>query len=90
MSRVTTPKHVLCVSNEGYRVSLIIRRVYTTLPDKDAEERGLIRVVDESGEDYLFPQALFVAIELPTAARRMLREERSNTGLQRTAQGRRR
>ena len=46
MSRTTTPKHVLCVSNEGYRVSLIVRRVYPALPDKEAEGRGLIRVID--------------------------------------------
>ena len=90
MSRATAPKHVLCVSNQGYRVSLIVRRVYTALPDDDAEKRGLIRVVDESGEDYLFPQALFVAVELPSAAKRVLREEPANPGLQRTAPSRRR
>ena len=90
MSRTTTPEHVLCLSNEGYPVSLIVRRVYLALPDKEAEERGLIRVIDESGEDYLFPRSLFVAIDLPSAAKRSLREEPTSPGRQRTAQGRRR
>lgn len=89
MSR-TAAKHVLCVSNEGYRVGLIVRRVYVTLPDREAEERGLIRVVDESGEDYLFPRALFVAIELPSAARRVMRDEPAPSVLQRASPNRRR
>lgn len=75
MSRTTASKHLLCVSNLGYRTSLIVRRVYTTLPDDAAEEHGLVRVIDESGEDYLFPKGLFVAIELPRAAAQALREE---------------
>jgi hypothetical protein len=90
MSRPATPKHVLCVSNQGYRASLIVRRVYAMLPDDAAEEHGLLRVIDESGEDYLFPEALFVAIELPRAATRALREEPANPPLQRAAPSRRR
>ncbi len=60
-------QYVVCVSNAGYRVSLIVRRIYRTIPDRDGSKRGLVRVVDESGEDYLYPRALFVAIDLPKA-----------------------
>jgi hypothetical protein len=65
-------RFVLCVSNRGYAASLIVRRVYRQLADPDAEERGLLRVIDESGEDYLFPRRLFTALELPHAIRQRL------------------
>jgi hypothetical protein len=62
------PQFVVCVSNEGYRASLIIRRLYQTVPDRAAARRGLIRVIDESGEDYLYPKDLFAAVEVTKAA----------------------
>lgn len=61
---------MVCISNQRYRASLLVRRIYWTLPDPEAGRRGLVRVVDESGEDYLYPARLFVAIELPRAAGR--------------------
>lgn len=60
---------VICVSNEGYPGSLETRKVYQHIPDPDAAERNLIRVVDESGEDYLFPRPMFLEVELPEAAK---------------------
>jgi hypothetical protein len=60
---------VLCVRDGGYPESLEIRKVYRVLPDKAAVDLGMIRVVDESGEDYLYPEDLFVPIELPSAAK---------------------
>jgi hypothetical protein len=63
---------VVCLSNKGYRASLVVRRLYQTVPDTEASKRGLLRVVDESGEDYLFPEDLFEAVELPTGLRRKL------------------
>ena len=54
---------VLCVRNSGYPASLELQRSYKVLKDPAAEERGLLRVVDESGEDYLYPADLFVPIE---------------------------
>ena len=66
-------QYMLCVANRGFRASLMVRRVYRVLPDPDAEERGLVRVVDESGEDYLYPERLFVAIELPRGASKAFR-----------------
>jgi hypothetical protein len=58
---------VVCVKNEGYAASLELRKIYQALEDARAEEHGLIRVIDESGEDYLYPVAYFVVIELPQA-----------------------
>jgi hypothetical protein len=59
---------LLCVKNEGYPASLELRKVYRALPDPVAGSRGFVRVVDESGEDYLYPAEWFVAVELPLAA----------------------
>ena len=60
-------KHfVICVDNDGYEVSLETRKLYVNVPDPDSEKLGLVRVIDESGEDYLFPQTNFVSIELPS------------------------
>jgi len=61
-------RYVLCVENGGYAASLEVRKVYRVLPDAAAEARGLVRVVDESGEDYLYPRELFVEVELPPEA----------------------
>lgn len=58
---------MVCVANRGYRVSLVVRRLYRVIPDRDAEQRGLVRVVDESGEGYLYPKKLFAAVNLPSA-----------------------
>jgi len=71
--RDPTEQYVVCVSNRGYQASLVVRRIYRSLPDPKAMTRGLLRVVDESGEDYLFPAKLFVAIELPKEAGRAFR-----------------
>ena len=59
---------VLCVANEGYLASLEPRKIYRALADPAAEERGLRRVIDETGEDYLYPARLFVPIEVPQEA----------------------
>jgi len=55
---------VVCVRNSGYSASLELRKIYQVLPDSDASAHGLIRVIDESGEDYLYPKNFFVAIDL--------------------------
>jgi hypothetical protein len=60
---------VLCVKDGGYPESLEVRKVYRVVPDADALSHCLIRVVDESGEDYLHPKDFFVPIEVPPAAR---------------------
>ncbi len=67
-----TKRYVLCLKNEGYPASLEVRKVYVALADLDAERRGLVRVVDESGEDYLYPTRYFVAVDLPAVAKRAI------------------
>jgi hypothetical protein len=71
-SRVRGAYYVVCVKNDGYPSSLDVRKVYRALPDPDAERHGQIRVVDESGEDYLFSSGYFVRLPLPPAAKRAL------------------
>jgi hypothetical protein len=66
-----TAQFLLCVSNESYPASLEVRKVYQALPDPVAASRGFVRVIDESGEDYLYPSDRFVAVELPQAAARV-------------------
>lgn len=63
-----TKRFVLCVRNGSYKASLQPRKVYRVVEDLRAESRQLLRVIDESGEDYLFPASLFVPIEVPARA----------------------
>ena len=61
-------KFAICVKNEDYPASLQLWKVYRVLADEKAARRNLVRVVDESGEDYLFSASYFVPVELPQAA----------------------
>ena len=63
---------VVCISNIGYEVSLEPRKLYEVLPDPDAAKHGQLRVVDESGEDYLYPASRFVTVELSQPAAKKL------------------
>ncbi len=65
-----TQHYVLCVSNEKYSASLEARKIYQCIPDPQAEAHGQIRVIDESGEDYLYPREFFLPIEIPEEATR--------------------
>jgi hypothetical protein len=65
-------KFVVCVSNAGYAASLEPRKLYQVLPDAEAKREGLLRVIDESGEDYLFPSANFAAVSLRPEVQRRL------------------
>lgn len=58
-------KFVICVKNEGYEASLEVRKLYSLLPDSDAADQGQLRIIDESGDDYLYPESFFVAADLP-------------------------
>ena len=69
--RKSEPRFVLCLRNEDCE-DLEPRKVYQVLPDEAAAEDGYIRVIDESGEDYLYPSDYFVPIELPLAAEKAL------------------
>lgn len=65
MNTVEYPSAVVCVQNDGNEVSLQLWKIYKPLRDDDAKSEGFLRVIDESGEDYLFPEENFVPIELP-------------------------
>jgi hypothetical protein len=57
-------KFLLCVNNEGYQASLELRKLYEHIPDKEAEQHGQVRIIDESGEDYLYPSGFFAPVRL--------------------------
>jgi hypothetical protein len=59
---------MLCIENKGYPSSLEFGKVYRVIPDKKADKHKMLRVIDESGEDYLYPQNYFVSIQLPPIA----------------------
>ena len=69
-TRSTRKQFVVCLKNQGYEASLERRKIYRMLPDAEAAKHKQIRVIDESGEDYLYPQSFFAHIELPQAVRR--------------------
>ncbi len=74
MKKTTSTRHyLLCVKNDGYPASLLLRRLYERIPDRGAAARGLVRVVDESGEDYLYPEKLFMPLALPGPVTRAIR-----------------
>ena len=68
--RTSAKKFVVCLKNKGYEVSLEPRKIYQVLPDSDAAKHGQLRVIDESGVDYLYPATCFTPIELPQQVRK--------------------
>jgi hypothetical protein len=66
----TSRRLMLCLRNDGYEVSLERRKIYTALPDAEPARHGQVRIIDESGEDYLFPAKYFGPVDLPKAVRR--------------------
>jgi len=60
----------VCVRNDGCEASLELRKIYQLVDDVEADRHRQLRVIDESGEDYLYPEDFFVSIELPAAAKR--------------------
>jgi hypothetical protein len=69
----TAPKQlVVCVDNDGYPAALEKRKIYVALADRAAEKRGLVRIVDESGDDYLYPKSFFRAIALQAVKKAVL------------------
>jgi hypothetical protein len=64
MSKAPSQQFVVCIDNDGYAASLEKRKIYVALPDRAAEKHGLLRVIDESGDDYLYPKTFFRPIAL--------------------------
>lgn len=60
-----TTQYVICIDNSGYEASLEHRKVYQLIPDEEAAKHQQLRITDESGEDYLYPESCFVATGLP-------------------------
>jgi hypothetical protein len=64
----------ICLCNDGYPASLDVRKLYPVLDDPFADQHGMVRVIDESGDDYLFPAEYFVRVSLPQAVEKQLRK----------------
>jgi hypothetical protein len=60
----------VCVKNGGYITSLETRKIYVAVPDAEARKQRLLRIVDESGEDYLYPESFFRPLELPQTVKK--------------------
>ena len=71
-SRRTSSGFVVCIDNSGYPASLELHKIYRVVPDEDAAADGDIRVVDESGDDYLYPASRFTPIKVPVAVEKSL------------------
>jgi hypothetical protein len=70
MTKSRSKQLAICVDNEGYETSLEKRKISVTLRDPAAEKLDMLRIVDESGEDFLYPKAFFREIALPLAVKR--------------------
>jgi len=71
-SKVSTARFAVCINNSDYEASLELHKIYQVVPDLDALRDGDLRIVDESGEDYLYAASRFVAIEIPKALERAM------------------
>jgi len=69
----TEPQFVVCIKNKNYAASLELRKLYLVVADTEGAKLHQIRVIDESGEDYLFPEEYFVPVQLPQSAEKALR-----------------
>ena len=68
----TSPEFVVCINNDDYPASLELHKIYRVVPDEDAAADGDTRVIDESGEDYLYPASYFAPIKVPIAVEESL------------------
>jgi hypothetical protein len=76
----TEPRFVVCVKNRGYAASLELRKLYQVVSDEVAAKLHQIRVIDESGEDYLYPEDCFVSVQLSQSAEKAVRRAASARG----------
>lgn len=63
---------VVCIDNASYQASLEVRKLYEVLPDEDAAKHEQMRIIDESGEDYLYPKSLFAPVDVPLSTESLL------------------
>ena len=74
--KTVTSRFVVCLVNRGYPASLVVRRLYPVVPDAVGEKHDMIRIVDESGEDYLYPKKMFAAVALAKTVEKRLATSR--------------
>ena len=72
MMKSQTKPFALCIDNTGYQASLMLGKVYRLLPDPRAAKDDLVRIVDESGEDYLYHKSHFVLVDFPPAVKKKI------------------
>ena len=72
-SKETSHEFVVCINNENYPASLELHKICRMIPDEDAGAEGDIRIIDESGEDYLYPASYFIPISVPHIVEESLR-----------------
>lgn len=65
-------KLVVCIKNDDYLASLELKKIYKTIPDEKAKKHNMIIVIDESGEDYLYPNSYFLPLELTNSSQELL------------------
>jgi hypothetical protein len=70
MAKPQPKQLVVCINNEGYPATLEKRKIYLALRDRAAEKHRLLRIIDESGDGYLYPKAFFRALALPLAIKK--------------------
>lgn len=66
-------KLYVCIHNDSYAASLGLRKIYRGIPDRTAEQLGMVRIIDESGDDYLYPKDCFARISLPMVVQQELK-----------------
>ena len=84
MKNAANTQFAVCIDNAGYEVSLELRKLYQVVPDDEAAKHHQLRVTDDSGEDYLYPESCFVPVtsKIPNAETiETLRQARSGEGL---------
>jgi hypothetical protein len=72
MSKAPAASYVMCINDGGYPESLEVRKVYIVLADDRAAANNYLRIIDETGEDYLYPAKYFVPIQVPPEATKIL------------------
>jgi hypothetical protein len=77
MKRQKNASFAVCIDNDGYKASLELGKLYQVIPDAEADAHGLIRVIDESGEDYAFAATRFHAMEVPPIVQKVLLSPRA-------------
>jgi hypothetical protein len=81
MNETHGPQFLLCINNEDYPASLEVRKLYRVIPDPASASRHFVRIVDESGEDYLYPEGYFIPLELPQSVEDALLQATSIMGV---------